>query len=135
MELIADILLGAGAIGAGLFCYVLSKRLKALNTLEGGMGGAIAVLSAQVDDMTRALQAARTAAGESSRQLTDLTGRAEESARRLELLLASLHDLPEAEAAGSGGRRTRVNHHRARPRPAEEAPASFSSRRTNEEAA
>ena len=43
MELIADILLGGGAIGAGLFCYALSRRLAAFGTLEGGMGGAVAI--------------------------------------------------------------------------------------------
>ena len=49
MELIADVLLAAGALGAGLYCYVLALRLKQFQTLESGMGGAIAVLSAQVD--------------------------------------------------------------------------------------
>ena len=119
MELIADILLGAGALGAGLFCYVLSQRLSAFTTLESGMGGAIAVLSTQVDDMTRALEAAQKAAADSSRSLIELTGRAELSAQRLELLLASLHDLPDPEA--SPIRRTRVIHRRARVRPAEAA--------------
>lgn len=120
MDLIADILLGGGAIGAGLFCYALSRRLAVFGTLEGGMGGAIAVLSAQVDDMTRALEQARQAAGESSRTLTALTERAEDSARRLELLLASLHDLPDAPVAPPG--RLRVVRHRSRDRlPKEEA--------------
>lgn len=112
MELIADILLGGGAIGAGLFCYTLSRRLAAFGTLEGGMGGAIAVLSAQVDDMTRALEQARQTAGESSRTLTVLTERAEDSARRLELLLSSLHDLPESGNAAPG--RPRVLRTRSR---------------------
>lgn len=98
MELIADILLGAGAIGAGLYCLVLSRRLKAFNQLEGGMGGAIAVLSAQVDDMTKALETARGAAGESARSLREMTVRAEAAAARLELMLATLHDLPEGSA-------------------------------------
>ena len=52
MELIADILMVAGSFGAAIYCYVLSARLKKFTTLETGMGGAIAVLSAQVDDMT-----------------------------------------------------------------------------------
>jgi|JI6StandDraft_1071083.scaffolds.fasta_scaffold186234_1 hypothetical protein len=111
MELISDILLGAGAIGAGLFCYVLARRLSAFNTLETGMGGAIAVLSTQVDEMTRALEAARMATGQSTRELTDLTARAEASTRRLELLLASLHDLPEPE--GPTRKRQRVVRHRS----------------------
>jgi hypothetical protein len=94
MELIADVLLTAGAFGAGLYCYILGLRLKRFTTLETGMGGAIAVLSAQVDDMTRALEAARTSATGSVSGLDELALRAESAARRLELLLASLHDLP-----------------------------------------
>lgn len=95
MDLIADILMGAGAFGAAIYCYVLAGRLKRFATLESGMGGAIAVLSAQVDDMTRALDKARGTASGSAASLEGLTSRAEAVAARLELLLASMHDLPE----------------------------------------
>lgn len=95
MQMIADILLTAGAFAAAFYCYVLSARLRRFQTLEGGLGGAIAVLSAQVDDMTRALDRARSAAEVQSTTLGDLTQRGEAAAARLELLLASLHDLPE----------------------------------------
>lgn len=105
MELIADILLGAGALGAASYCLVLSARLKRFNQLETGMGGAIAVLSAQVDDMTKALQKAQSTAGASAATLTSLAERSEKAAERLELLLASMHDLPEP---GDGARRLRV---------------------------
>jgi hypothetical protein len=98
MELIADILLVAGSFGAAIYCYVLSTRLKRFTTLESGMGGAIAVLSAQVDDMTVALEKARGAANSSAESLEALTARGEAVARRLELLVASLHDLPEPNA-------------------------------------
>lgn len=94
MELIADVLMTAGAFGAGLYCYVLAGRLKKFTTLESGMGGAIAVLSAQVDDMTRALERARGAANGSASSLEALTERAETVAGRLELLVAAMHDLP-----------------------------------------
>lgn len=97
MEILADILLAAGALGAGLYCHVLSGRLKRFNALESGMGGAIAVLSQQVDEMTRALDQARSAAAGSADGLTALVNRAESSAARLDLLLSSLHDLPDAE--------------------------------------
>lgn len=97
MEILADILLAAGALGAGLYCHVLSGRLKRFNTLESGMGGAIAVLSQQVDEMTQALAQARTAAQGSAEGLRALVDRAESSAARLDLLMASLHDLPEAD--------------------------------------
>jgi len=69
--------------------------LKRFTTLESGMGGAIAVLSAQVDDMTVALEKARGAANSSAEGLEALTARGEAVAKRLELLVASLHDLPE----------------------------------------
>lgn len=96
MELIADFLLAAGAIGAAVYCMVLSRRLRRFNDLEKGMGGAIAVLSAQVDDMTKALGEARHSARNSSDSLGSLTDRAEGVAKRLELLVASLHDLPKS---------------------------------------
>ena len=101
MDLISDILLLAGSFGAAIYCYVLSARLKKFTTLETGMGGAIAVLSAQVDDMTVALDKARGAANGSAESLEALTARGETVARKLELLVASLHDLPNPKAAPS----------------------------------
>ncbi len=98
MELIADILLAAGALGAGFYCLVLGRRLNRFNDLEKGMGGAVAVLSAQVDDLTRTLATAQSAASSSAETLSDLARRAEETSRRLELQMASLHDLPAPES-------------------------------------
>lgn len=95
METIADILLVAGALGAGVYCFVLARRLARFNDLENGIGGAVAVLSVQVDDLTRALAVAQKAASESSSSLDDLTERAETVAGRLEILVASLNDLTE----------------------------------------
>ncbi len=102
MDMIADILMVAGAFGAATYCYVLSGRLKKFTTLESGMGGAIAVLSAQVDDMTRALDHARGAATGSATQLEALTLRAEAATAKLELMIASLHDLPDPAPAATG---------------------------------
>lgn len=101
MSLIADILLAAGAFGVALYCFVLSRRLTRFTNLERGVGGAVAVLSSQVDDLTKAMHAARTAADESGKNLEALTGRAEEVARRLELHVASLHDLDPGERAAA----------------------------------
>lgn len=94
MALIADILLVAGALGAGFYCMILSRRLNRFNDLEEGVGGAVAVLSVQVDDMTKTLEGARVAATDSTKSLEGLTGKAEDMAKRLELLMASMHDLP-----------------------------------------
>ena len=98
MDIIADILLAAGAIGAGIYCYVLGRRLNRFNDLENGVGGAVAVLSAQVDDLTKTLSAAQNTASVSAETLTELTVRAEAMSQRLELQMASLHDIPSTPA-------------------------------------
>lgn len=98
MELVADILLVAGALGAGFYCFILARRLNRFNDLEKGVGGAVAVLSAQVDDLNRSLAAAKGASDGSNSALSDLTERAEAVAGRLELMMASLHDIPDAAA-------------------------------------
>jgi hypothetical protein len=117
MDVVADVLLAAGAFGAAAYCFLLQLRLKAFQALESGMGSAIAVLSAQVDEMTRALDAARAAAGGQSAALADLTARGEAAAARIELLLAAMHDLPQPQAAAGGApgaeRRLRVVRGRA----------------------
>ncbi|WP_193825208.1 hypothetical protein [Oceaniglobus indicus] len=114
MTLISDILMIAGALGAAFYCVVLSRRLTRFTNLENGMGGAIAVLSAQVDGMTRTLKAAQTEAGASGRTLEELTRRAEDVARRLELNVAALHDLSDADPVGPSSAE-----------PAKEPPVSF----------
>lgn len=96
MELVADFLLVAGALGAGFFCYILARRLNRFNDLEKGVGGAVALLSAQVDDLAKTLVAARQTSEGSTNALDDLTGRAESVAQRLELMMASMHDIPGA---------------------------------------
>ncbi|EKE43762.1 hypothetical protein OCGS_2096 [Oceaniovalibus guishaninsula JLT2003] len=101
MAMMADILLIAGALGVAFYCFVLSRRLTRFTDLERGVGGAVAVLSAQVDDLTRTLEKARQAGESSSAALqevteraAEVTQRAEDASRRLELHLAALHDLP-----------------------------------------
>jgi hypothetical protein len=97
MELIADFLLVFGALGAAFYCFILGRKLNRFNSLEKGVGGAVAVLSAQVDDLERTLDVAQKIALKSSSSLMDLTGRAEEISRQLELQMASLHDVPGTE--------------------------------------
>lgn len=95
MELIADFLMIAGTIAVTIYCMILARRLNRFTDLEKGVGGAIAVLSAQVDDMTKTLMKAQKTAASSAAKLEDLTRRAEEASRRMELLIAATHDLPE----------------------------------------
>lgn len=98
MNLIADIFLAAGALGAGFYCFILGRRLNRFNNLEKGVGGAVAVLSAQVDDLTKTLAAAQQTAALSTDTLAQLTERAEQTSQQLELQMASLHDIPEKPA-------------------------------------
>lgn len=120
MALIADILLVAGALSAGLYCLVLSRRLTKFTDLEKGVGGAVAVLSAQVDDMTKALATAQSAAGVSAESLQEMTARGEEVAKRLEIMLAAMHDLPDEAPEPAKSRK--VVWRRPRDKAPEEAP-------------
>jgi len=102
MDLIADILLLCAALGAGLYCFVLARRLRRFTDLEAGMGGAVAVLSVQVEDMKKALEKARTTSDEQVGQLEAATARAEETLRKLELTMATTHDMPSHAGQGAG---------------------------------
>lgn len=62
-----QIALVVASIGLACFCVVLARRLRRLNDLETGLGGAIAVMAAEVDRLEKAIRGARgeaTAAGE-----------------------------------------------------------------------
>jgi methyl-accepting chemotaxis protein len=133
MTLIADILMIAGAMGAAFYCMVLSRRLRRFSDLEKGVGGAVAVLSVQVDDLNRTIRQAEKAAAESAERLNALTARSEDAARRLELMIAAMHDLPiDAEATAEATAPTSdAAAEGARPEKADTAPkpSIFSSRR------
>ncbi|SLN32094.1 hypothetical protein [Pseudooctadecabacter jejudonensis] len=99
MAMIADILLMSGALAATLYCYVLSKRLRQFTDLEKGVGGAVAILAVQVDELSKALERAEAASTASANGLAAQSQNAEAAAKRLELLMASLHDLPDTSHA------------------------------------
>lgn len=96
MSYFSDVLLGAGALGAAIYCLILSRRLRALTTLDSTLGSAIALLSAQVDELSTALRGAEAAAVNASERLVTQSDRAEQICNRMELLAAALHDVPES---------------------------------------
>jgi len=98
VDFIADILLASGALAAALYCHVLSRRLRRFTDLEHGIGGAIAVLSVQVDDLSKALERAEAASTHSAGSLATQTDAAKDVAKRLELLVASMHDIPDGSS-------------------------------------
>ena len=88
------------------------------------MGSAIAVLSVQVDELTHALARAQTSATGSTKHLEDLTTQASAATARLELLMSSLHDLPQPQQPAALPRApatqtlsTKVQRYRIRPTP------------------
>lgn len=92
MEQIADGLLIAGAFAAAFYCWMLSRRLRALKSLDSGLGKSIATLSRQVEDVRASLDEVKRASSEKQRELAETSARAEMVAGRLELLLASIHE-------------------------------------------
>lgn len=95
MNWISDILLMAGAVSAALYCAMLSRRLRRFADLEEGVGSAVAQLAHQAEELDRAFGKVRSAAEGQAERIEAASTRAEAAARRLELLMASLHDLPE----------------------------------------
>jgi len=97
LTFISDVLLVAATLGMALWCRVLSQRLKAFNDIDTGLGGTIAALSLQVDDLKASIASAAASAqgNDRSRILSAATEKADDRIGRMEMLLASLEDLEE----------------------------------------
>lgn len=97
MQFFADVLLLFGALGAAFYCFILSKRLSRLTNLDDGVGATVSLLAKRVDELSTLLAQARDEADKGSTTLGELTAQAESTAKHLELLLASMHDLPSPQ--------------------------------------
>lgn len=111
MDLIADLLLIAAALGAAFYCFILSRRLSTLNSAEGGIGEAIATFSKQVARLEEALEGSRERAEDVDQRLRATM----EQAEKLESTLA-------AALSTAAPARPAVN---AQTRRTETQPASF----------
>lgn len=69
IEAILQGTLAVASVGLAIFCIVLARRLRRLNDLETGLGGAIAVMAAEVDRLEKAIIAARDEAKSASEAL------------------------------------------------------------------
>lgn len=69
-QLMQFLLLGA-CLGLGVFCLTLTRRLRKMNDLESGLGGAIAIMAVEVDRLEIAIRAARDEATAASERLAD----------------------------------------------------------------
>lgn len=95
LSLLADALMIAASAGAAIYCLVLSRRLSRLTGFDSGIGGAIAVLSVQVDEMKGALAAAKSGSEGAGAELRELVAQAREISAELELMIAACHDFAE----------------------------------------
>jgi hypothetical protein len=99
----ADILMIAASSGAAIYCLILSRRLSRLTSFDKGIGGAIAVLSTQVDEMKAALGEAKAGTEGAGTHLQDLVRQARDISRELELMIAACHDFAEEALVVQGG--------------------------------
>lgn len=57
---------GFVSLPLGVFCFVLARRLRKLNNLETGLGGAIAVLASEIERLEKSIKKAQAEATRST---------------------------------------------------------------------
>ena len=98
MDVIMDGLLIAATLFAGTYCWVLSRRVRALKSLDSGLGAAIVTLTRQIELARGTLDEARSGARETRQDLAQLTARADAASAQLRLLLTAAERRPGAAA-------------------------------------
>ncbi len=93
MSLIIDFLLLAGSGTACLYCWILSKRLKALTNSEGGIQTGIVALSQSAEEMQEAMATTKEAANASVAQLEQLVEEIQQRKPELEALLEQISEV------------------------------------------
>lgn len=89
MTVIMDGLLVAATIFAGTYCWVLSRRVRALMDLDKGLGGAITTMTRQIEQAKLALDEAKAAGRGNREELQALIAKADAAAAQLRMLMAS----------------------------------------------
>ncbi len=86
------------AAGLSVSCFMLSRRLRKMNDLESGLGGAIAVMISEVDRLEKAIQAARAEAARATGDLAAEIERAKQERAswvvQQQFMRAAKRDLP-----------------------------------------
>lgn len=106
IEFILQSALVAASVGLSGFCLLLARRLRRLNDLETGLGGAIAVMAAEVDRLEKAIRAARAEATDASESLAEEITRARNE-RALWDLRQRIGEAARPETGPAGPRRLR----------------------------
>ena len=69
LSMILPLITAALSLPLAVYCYVLSRRLRRLNNLETGLGGAIAVMTTEITRLDQAIRRARAEAEEATAEL------------------------------------------------------------------
>ncbi|MEM7487491.1 MAG: hypothetical protein AAF390_00040 [Pseudomonadota bacterium] len=93
VPLLSDLLLLLATVALAAYCWRLAKRLQSFNDVDSGLGGAIAALSLQVDDLKATLKTAMDESESAGTALDMATDRANDSIGRLEMLIAAAEDV------------------------------------------
>ena len=89
MDVLMDGLLMAATLFAGGYCWVLARRVRALKSLDSGLGGAIVNLTRQIELARGTLDEAQASAKATHGDLSGLIAQAEAAASQLRLSLAA----------------------------------------------
>ena len=111
MSLIADGLLIATGLTAGLYCFILSRRLKAFSSTDSGVGQQIRQLNSTLEETRAALREAQSNAEKEAETLA----RNISQARKLSTQLTNL--IANAEDAGKTLEQASATQQRAAPQP------------------
>ena len=101
-----DIAIFLVSFAACIYCFILSRRLKALQDTRDGLGATIMALSKSVSAMSSATNETRTQAGEMAARLSALMRDADQMCTRLSELTAELemsHKKASVNAAAAQG--------------------------------
>lgn len=92
-----DIAIFLVSFAACIYCFVLSKRLKALQNTKDGLGATITALSTSIAQMSSTTQDTRVRVESMATRLAHLIAEAEKTCQKLEATIASV-DAAKANA-------------------------------------
>lgn len=99
MDLLMNGLLLAATAFAGTYCWILSRRVRELKSLDKGLGGAIVTLTRQVELARTTLEEAKSSSKGSRDDLSQMVQKADAAAQQLRLLIAASQRTPAPQPA------------------------------------
>ncbi len=109
LSVLFPLITAALSLPLAVYCYVLSRRLRRLNDLETGLGGAIAVMTTEISRLDHAIRRARAEAEEATTELARMiaTSRDEKAYWQLH------HEMSRAGAPGARRLKPRIGQREA----------------------